>query len=147
MIAAGAIWTGMVFASALKESEDFKMESGSMYTMSLPLKGTGIGFYQITSSQYDNSILVRVLDSNGNLASMRTITNKETVNYFTYDHTGQYTLELTNLSPSPMQIAVGFGDTKYQDFGISSSMVLLGSCMLVFVGYTRLRSYITAQPE
>lgn len=116
-------------------------------SMSLDLQGSGIGFYEISSNQYNNSILVKVFGTNGDYLGMKTITNKETVNYFVFDHTGEYTLELTNLSVNPVQLTVEFGDTKYQEFAIPSSMILVGSCLLVLAGYMRLRGYIIAQPE
>lgn len=147
IIVIGSIWTGIVFASSIKNSENFNLDKISSVTMSLSLHGSGIGFYKISSNQYNNSILVKVLDTHGNYLTMKTITNKETVNYFIFDHTGEYTLELANLSTNPVQLTVEFGDTKYQGFAISSSMVLIGTCLLVLIGYLRLKSYITAQPE
>jgi hypothetical protein len=78
---------------------------------------------------------------------MKTITNKETVNYFVFDHRGEYTLQLTNLSTSSVQLDAEFGDTRYQEFVIPCSMVFAGICLLVLVGYSRLQNYITAQPE
>ncbi len=146
-IAIGGIWTGIVFESSIKISNTFDVDKMSPVTMSLPFDGSGIGFYEIFSNQYNNSILVKVLDAHGNYIAMKTITNKETVNYFIFDHTGQYTLELTNLSSNPVQLTVEFGDTKYQGFGISSSIVLVGTCLLVLAGYLRLKSYISAHPE
>lgn len=147
MITIGSVWTGMVFASSIKSSDAFDLDNTAMGTMSLNLQGKGIGFYEIASNQYNNSILVKVLDSQGNYLTMKTITNKQTVNYFFYERTGQYTLEFTNLSTNPVHLSVEFGDTKYQAFGLSSSIVLVGACLLLLAGYLRLKGYITAQPE
>lgn len=147
IIAIGSVWTAAVFASSIKGSEGFDLDKAGAGTMSLALHGKGIGFYQIASDQYDNSILVKVIDSQGNYLTMKTITNKQTVNYFFYEKTGQYTLEFTNLSPNPVHLSIEFGDTNYQKFGLSSSLVLVGVCLLVLAGYLRLKGYITAQPE
>jgi len=147
VIAIGSIWTGIVFSSSIKSSEKFDLDKMSSVSMSLPLDGKGIGFYKIFSDQYNNSILVKILDMHGNYLDMKTITNKETVNYFIFDRTGEYTLELTNLSTNPVQLTVEFGDTRYQGFGISSSIVLVGVCLLILVGYMKLKNHITAQPE
>lgn len=147
LIAVGAIWSGAVFSSSVKNSQVLDIDREGAATIQASLQGKGIGFYQISSNQYDNSILVKVLDSHGNYLSSRTITNRETVNYFFFDQTGQYTLEMSNLSEEPIHLAVEFGDTRYQDLGVSSSMVLVGACLLVLAGYLRLKNYITAQPE
>ncbi|MDE1766219.1 MAG: hypothetical protein KGI27_08115 [Thaumarchaeota archaeon] len=145
--AMGSIWIGVVFSASAKNLESFNIDKTDSESMVLSLHGGGIGFYEIYSNQYNNSILVKVLDSHGNYLGMKTITNKETVNYFVFDHTGEYTLELTNLSSNPVQLAVEFGDTRYQEFGIPASMVLVGACLLLLAGYVRLKNYITAQPE
>ncbi|MDE1829444.1 MAG: hypothetical protein KGI25_03880 [Thaumarchaeota archaeon] len=147
VIAIGGIWTGIVFDSSIKTSNNFHIDKMNSVSMSLALHGRGIGFYEISSNQYSNSILVKVLDEHGTYVGMKTITNKETVNYFTFDHTGQYTLELTNLSSNPVQLSVEFGDTKSQGFGVSSSIILVGACLLMLAGYFRLKNYISAHPE
>lgn len=143
----GSIWIGMVFSYAVKDLENFSLDKLDSANIPLVLYGNGIGFYEISSNQYNNSILVKVLDSNGNYLNMKTITNKETVNYFVFQHTGKFTLELTNLSANSVQLTVEFGDTKYQEFLIPSLMILVGACLLMFTGYTKLRNYMTAQPE
>ena len=143
----GSIWIGIVFSYTIKDLKNFNVDKLDSVSMPLVLYGNGIGFYEISSNQYNNSILVKVLDSNGNYLDMKTITNKETVNYFVFQHTGKFTLELTNLSSNPVQLTVEFGDTKYQEFLIPSLMIFIGGCLLMFAGYRRLRSYITAQPE
>ncbi|MGI0047533.1 MAG: hypothetical protein ACREBB_10175 [Nitrosotalea sp.] len=147
VVAIGSIWMGVVFSSSIKDSKNFNIDKMDSDSMSLDLQGSGIGFYEISSNQYNNSILVKILGTNGDYLGMKTITNKETVNYFVFDHTGEYTLELTNLSANPVQLSVEFGDTRYQEFSIPSSMILIGACLLVLAGYMRLRSYIIAQPE
>ncbi|MDE2590316.1 MAG: hypothetical protein KGL95_11720, partial [Patescibacteria group bacterium] len=83
----------------------------------------------------------------GNYINMKTITNKETVNYFFFEHTGKYTLYMTNISTNPVQLQIEFGDTKYQEFVVPGSIALVGVCLLLLAGYIRFQSYITAQPE
>ena len=147
IIAVGSVWTGLAFSSSIKTSEAVDIDKGASESMQVFLEGKGIGFYQIYSNQYNNILLVKVLDGHGTYMSSKTITNKETVNYFFFNQPGQYTLELTNLGQEPLHLAVGFGDTRYQAFGVSSSLVLVGACLLVLAGCLRLRNYITAHPE
>ena len=80
VIAIGGLWTGIAFNYSTKISNNFDLDSTGPASMSLSLHGSGIGFYEIFSNQYDNSVLVKVLDSQGNYMGMKTITNKETVN-------------------------------------------------------------------
>lgn len=146
-IVIGSVWIGIVFSYTIKDLKNFNVDKLDSVSMPLLLYGDGIGFYEISSNQYNNSILVKILDSNGNYLDLKTITNKETVNYFVFEHTGEFTLELTNLSSNPVQLTVEFGDTRYQEFLIPSLMIFIGACLLMFTGYRRLKSYITAQPE
>ncbi|HJT09424.1 MAG TPA: hypothetical protein VJ771_01425 [Candidatus Nitrosotalea sp.] len=146
-IAVGSIWTAIVFSYSIKDSENVSVNKMGSVAMSLSLYESGIGFYKIDSNQYNNSILVKILDTHGNYINMKTITNKETVNYFVFGHPGKYTLDLTNLSANPVQLQIEFGDTKYQEFVVPCSIVLVGVCLLVLAGYMRFQSYITAQPE
>ena len=147
VIAIGSIWTGIVFSTSIKNSESVSMDKMDSFSMPLTLYGSGIGFYKMGSNQYNNSILVKILDSHGNYINMKTITNKETVNYFFFEHTGKYTLYLTNISTNPVQLQIEFGDTKYQEFVVPGSIALVGVCLLLLAGYIRFQSYITAQPE
>jgi hypothetical protein len=62
VIVVGVIWTGVVFSSSIKSSENISIDKMNSVSMSLSLYGSGIGFYKISSNQYNNSILVKVLD-------------------------------------------------------------------------------------
>ncbi len=147
LIIIGSIWTGIVFSGAIKESNNIVLDRLGSSITSIDLNGKGLGFYVISSNSYNNVLLAKILDAQGNYIDMKRITNKLTVNYFQFDKTGEYTLEITNFADKPVVLTTQIGDTKFQDFVIPAVIVLLGTILLVFAGYRKLKAYITAQPD
>lgn len=147
LVVIGSIWTGLVFSSTIKESKDVILDRLDSSRISVDLNGNGLGFYVISTNSYNNVLLAKILDSQGNYMEMKRITNKLTVNYFKFDKTGEVTLEVTNFADKPIELTTEIGDTKFQDFVIPAIIVFIGTCLLVFSGYKKLRTYITAQPD
>ena len=147
LVLVGAVWTGIVFSGTIKESKNVILDRLDSAKTSVDLDGKGLGFYVISSNSYDNVLLAKILDSQGNYIEMKRITNKLTVNYFQFDKTGEYTLEITNFSDKPVELTTEVGDTSFQNFFIPAFIVFFGTIFLVFAGYKKLQNYITAQPD
>jgi hypothetical protein len=143
----GAVWTGIVFSGTIKESKNIILDRLDSTRISVDLNGNGLGYYVISSNAYDNILLAKILDSQGNYIEMKRITNKITVNYFQFDRTGEFTLEITNFADKPVELTAEIGNTGFQDFVIPAVIIFLGTIFLVFAGYKRLQHYITAQPD
>ena len=143
----GSMGTGIVFSNTIKESKNVILDRLDSARIPVDLSGNGLGFYVISSNNYDNVLLAKILDSQGNYIEMKRITNKLTVNYFQFYKTGEFTLEITNFSDKPVEITAEIGDTSYQSFVIPAVIVFLGTVCLVYAGYRKLSSYITAQPD
>jgi len=147
LVLIGALWTGIVFSGTIKESKNIILDRLDSARISADLSGNGLGFYIISSNTYDNVLLAKILDSQGNYIDMKRITNKLTVNYFQFDRTGEFTLEITNFSDKPVEITTEIGNTSFQNFVIPASIVFIGTVFLVIAGYKKLHRYITAQPD
>jgi hypothetical protein len=147
LVLVGAIWTGIVFSGTIKESKNMILDRLDSARISVDLGGNGLGFYIISSNTYDNVLLAKILDSQGNYIEMKRITNKLTVNYFQFDRTGEVTLEITNFADKPVELTTEIGNTGFQNFVIPAIIVFLGTVFLVIAGYKKLRSYVTAQPD
>jgi hypothetical protein len=144
----GSIWVAFAFSTAEKISQDLNIGAKENVSIDLDLKNKGLGFYKITIPNYSKeAILVKVLDPQGSMMDLKRIGTKMSVNYFEFSYTGKYTLEITNLSENPMQIKAEFGNTKEVEFTFPSFMALIGTCLIVWSGYKRLRNYSTAHPE
>ncbi|MBI3622792.1 hypothetical protein HY212_01765 [Candidatus Pacearchaeota archaeon] len=144
----GSVWVALAFSFAEKTSQELTVGTKESTSIDLDLKNKGLGFYKITIPNYSKeTVLVKVLDPQGNVVDLKRIGTKMSVNYFEFSYTGKYTLEMTNLSENPIQIKAEFGNTKSVEFTFPSFIALIGACLIVWSGYKRLRNYSTAQPE
>ncbi len=143
----GLIVSGYIFEISSKETKNITLGISDSGSVSIKLEGKGLGFYFITSNNYQNNILVKVLDSSGNLLDIKKITNKATINYFHFEHSDQVTLELSNLSDIPVQVSMTIGDTKFDKVILPILLMILGTSFLIFSGYRKLKNYIIAQPD
>src|SRR3989454_9015488 len=144
----GSIWIGILFFEVTKNSNRFLLDKSNSASVSLDLLGPGLGFYIISMDSYSVNVLIaKILDSHGNYYDVKKITNKVTVNYFQFDQTGKFILEVTNISDKPLRLTAELGDTKVHEITIPSVIVLMGAILLTFSGYRKLRNYITAQPD
>ena len=147
LIITGSIGAGIILSEANKSTTSFSLYSLDTNSVPVKVKGDGIGFYLISSASYQNNILAKVVDSHGNFLDIRKITNKETVDYFHFEHDDQVTLELTNLSDKPIKLTATIGDTRIQEITFPAVLIFVGALILVFSGYRKLRNYITEQPD
>jgi hypothetical protein len=143
----GSVWSGIVFSNTIKESKNIILDRLDSGRISVDLNGKGLGFYIISSNEYNNVLLAKIVDSQGSYIEMKRITNKLTVNYFQFDKAGEFALEITNFSDKPVELTTEIGDTGFQDFVVPAIIVFMGTILLTFAGYKRLRAYITAQPD
>jgi hypothetical protein len=144
----GSIWVALAFSTAEKTSQDLSISTKESVNIDLDLKDRGLGFYKITIPNYSKeTVLVKVLDPQGNMIDLKRIETKLSINYFEFSYTGKYTLEITNLAENPIQINAEFGNTKSTEFTFPSFIALVGACLIVWSGYKRLRNYSTAHPE
>ena len=147
LIMLSSVWISFIFSNADKSFGDSLLGTSESSTTPVKLNGNGIGFYSISSNNYQNNLVAKIIDSHGNYLDIKKITNKITVNYFRFDHSNEITLEVTNLSQNPVQISTVVGDTKAYENTVPAILLFIGCCILMLSGYKRLRHYITAQPD
>jgi len=148
LVIVGSIWVAILFSMSAKNSDSFLLDKSESASVSLDLLGPGLGFYIISMDSYSGNVLIaKILDSHGNYYDVKKITNKVTVNYFKFDQPGKFTLEVTNISDKPVQLTAELGDARVQEITTPAILIFIGAIMLVFAGYKKLKSYITAQPD
>lgn len=147
LIITGSIGAAIILSGTSKNSDSFVLDNSYVKSIPVQVKGSGIGFYLISSDGYQNNILAKVVDVHGNSLDIRKITNKITIDYFHFDHDEQVTLELTNLSDKPVKVSSTIGDTRVEEITMPAAMIFTGALILVFSGYKKLRDYITEQPD
>lgn len=148
LILIGSIWIALSFSTTEKTSQDLSIDTKKSANLDLDLENKGLGFYKITIPDYSReTILVKVLDPQGEVLDLKRIETKMSVNYFEFSYTGKYTLEITNLSENSIQIKAEFGNTKADEFAFPSVMAFIGALLIVWSGYKKLQNYSTAHPE
>jgi hypothetical protein len=147
LIITGSIWAGILLNEANKITSNFQLENSDANSLSMKVMGNGIGYYLISSDNYQNNILAKVIDSHGNFLDIRKITNKVTVDYFRFEHNDQVTLEITNLSDKPVHLSITLGDTRVSEIMVPAIWIFGGALILVFSGFKKLRNYITEHPD
>ena len=147
LVIIGSIGAAIILYDTTRNSDSFVLDDQYTKSISVKVKGSGIGFYTISLSNYQNDILAKVVDSHGNSLDIRKITNKVIVDYFRFNHDDQITLELTNLADKPVQVSGTIGDTRVKEVTIPAIMMFTGALILVFEGYKKLKNYITEHPD
>jgi hypothetical protein len=147
LIISGSVGAGIILLETNKSVDSFYLNNSDVVTLPMKVVGNGIGFYLISSENYQNNILAKIVDSHGNFLDIRKITNKVTADYFRFQHSDQVTLEITNLSDKPVQLSVTIGNTRVQEIMYPAILIFLGSLILVFSGYKKLHNYITEHPD
>ena len=142
------IWISAVFLDGDRITEEFLLESANSHSMSMDFLEEDIGYYKVFMHEFSgNEVFVQVLDSSGNVISEQSIHTKMAVGYFDYKKYGEYTLKITNISKEPIDLQIEFGDTNSQNMIPSGVLVLVGTIMIIFASYMRLKNYKITQPD
>ena len=148
LVSVGSLWLWVVFSSSEKISYSTDLGVKETATRSLDFTKKGYGFYTILIPDYaKQTVLVQILDPHGNLIDNKKIETKMSVNYFEFRYDGKYTVRVTNTSEKPVEIVIGFGDTKISELIIPMLLAFLGVGFIAFSGYKRMSNQSTAQPE
>jgi len=142
------ILIGYTFSEGEKISKSFDIKEKQSVHLDILLVNYGIGFYQITVSEFSrDSLLVQVLNPEHNVISDKKIETKMSVNYFDFKTTGEYQLKITNISEKPVKIQVEVGDSDSSNMRFPGIMLFVGVILMIISGYRRLRNYSIAQPD
>lgn len=144
----GIAWTAIEFYQADKISQDFELKSEKTETVQVELEGTDIGFYKISVPKLGDEVLVRVFDTKSNIIEDKRISTKSSVNYFEFEDSGYYILQVTNLASHDFEVGIEFGDTNASEMKYSGLMTVIGVILVVIAAYQRLRyDHKIAQPD
>ena len=144
----GSPWLWIVFSGSEKISYSADLDVKETTTRSLDFTKKGYGFYTILIPNYAKHIVfVQILDPHGNVIDSKKIETKMSVNYFEFRYDRKYTMRVTNTSEKPVEIVIGFGDTKISELIVPMLLAFLGVGFIAFSGYRRMSSQSTAQPD
>ena len=147
IISIGIVWMWLIFSDGINESELISINPQKNKTFDLPLTGQGIAFYEIHIKNYQqNPLFVQVLDPKGNIIAEQKIHTILSENYFDFSNKGNYVIRITNFSEKNIEFSIRYGDTKLEQLLIPEVVTFVGSTIMVFAIFRRMKYYSIAQP-
>ncbi len=147
IISIGIVWMWLIFSDGINESELISINPQKSKTFDLPLTGQGIAFYEINIKNYQqNPLFVQVLDPKGNIIAEQKIHTILSENYFDFSNKGNYIIRITNFSEKNIEFSIRYGDTKLEQLLIPEVVTFVGSTIMVFAIFRRMKYYSIAQP-
>ncbi len=144
----GMFWISFVFVQGDKISEEIVLESSNSHDLKLNLEGKGIGYYKVFMPEFTGEqIFVQILDSNQNIISEESVQTKMSVGYFDFEKSGSYTVKVTNPSKNQINLQVELGNAGSEVMIPPGIMILVGSVMVIFSSYMKLKNYRIEQPD
>jgi len=147
IISIGIVWMWFIFSDGINESELISINPQKSKTFDLPLTGQGIAFYEIHIKNYhQNPLFVQVLDSKGNIIAEQKVHTILSENFFDFSNKGNYVIRITNFSEKNIEFSIRYGDTKLEQLLIPEIITFVGSNILIYAVFRRIKYYSIAQP-
>jgi len=143
----GIVWMWLIFSDGINESELISINPQMSKTFYLSLTGQGIAFYEINIQNYQqNPLFVQVLDPKGNIIAEQKIHTILSENFFDFSNKGNYVIRITNFSEKNIEFSIRYGDTKLEQLLIPEIVTFVGSNILIYAIFRRMKNYSIAQP-
>ena len=137
----------LIFSEGIIESDVISINSQKSETFELPLTGQGIAFYEIYIHNYQQTpLFAQILDPNGNIIAEQKIHTIFSENFFDYEIDGNYLIRITNISEKNLEFNMKYGDTKIEELRIPELITFIGSSILIYAIFRKMKSYSIAQP-
>jgi hypothetical protein len=143
----GVVWMWLIFSDGINESEFFSINPQKSESFDISLTGEGIAFYEINIENYhQNPLFVQVLEPKGNIIAEQKIHTILSENYFNFNGDGNYIIRVTNISEQDVEFSIRYGDTKLEELLIPEIITFIGSTILIYAIFRRMKFYSIAQP-
>ncbi len=143
----GVLWMWLIFSDGIYESEIISINSEKSNTFDIPLTGHGIAFYEINIKNYQqNPLFVQILEPKGNIIAEQKIHTILSENFFNFNSNGNYVIRVTNISEENLEFSIRYGDTKLEELLIPEIITFIGSSILIYAIFLKMRNYSIAQP-
>ena len=137
----------LIFSDGIYESDPMLINPQKSESFDIPLSGNGIAFYEINIINYQqNPLFVQILEPKGNIIAEQKIHTILSENYFDFNSNGNYVIRVTNISEQPVEFSIRYGDTKLEELLIPEIVTFIGSSILIYAIFRRMKHYSMAQP-
>ena len=143
----GVVWMSLIFSEGIQKSDLISINPQNSKTFDISLTGQGIAFYEIHIKNYQqNPLFVQILEPKGNIIAEQKIHTILSENFFNFNSSGNYVIRVTNISEQNTEFSISYGDTKLEELLIPEIVTFVGSSLLVYTIFLRMKNYSIAQP-
>jgi hypothetical protein len=147
LVIIGMVWCSFIFAESEKTSDSIILKQSNSFELKSEFMGEDIGFYKLFMPEFSGEeIFVQILDSQGNVIQEEKIQTKMSVGYFDFED-GTFTIKVTNISETPVDLQVEFGDTNSHEMIPAGILVLVGAISMIIISYFKIQNYKIEHPE
>ena len=144
----GIIWISIIFLQTDKISEEFQLESLNSHKLQLDFEGEDIGYYKIFMPEFaGEEVFVQILDTKKSVISEQSVQTKMSVAYFDFYKSGNYTVNITNISKKVIILQVELGNTNAQDMIPSGIMIGISGILIMIASFIKLKNYRIEHPD
>jgi len=144
----GIIWISIIFLQTDKISEEFQLESLNSHKLQLGFEGEDIGYYKIFMPEFaGEEVFVQILDTKKSVISEQSVQTKMSVAYFDFYKSGDYTVNITNISKKVIILQVELGNTNAQDMIPSGIMIGISGILIMIASFIKLKNYKIEHPD
>ena len=147
IVSIGVVWMSLIFSDGIQESDLISINPQNSKTFDISLSGQGIAFYEIHIKNYQqNPLFVQILEPKGNIIAEQKIHTILSENFFNFNSDGNYVIRVTNISEQNIDFSIRYGDTKLEELLIPEILTFIGSSILIYTIFLRMKNYSIAQP-
>ena len=143
----GVIWMALIFSQGIHESETIMLNPQKSTTFEITLSGNGIAFYEIYIHNYQQTpLFAQILDPGNNIIAEQKIHTILSENFFDYNIDGIYVIRITNISEQNIEFNIKYADTKIEELRIPELITFIGSSILIYGIFRKMKNYSIAHP-
>ena len=148
LVVIGMIWVSVIFNETEKNHDSVILKKSNSMESKLEFIGEDIGYYKVYMPEFTReNVFVQILDKNLNVIQEQKINTKFSVGYFDFDKDGIYTMKVSNISENSIMLQTEFGNTNSEKMVAPGIMILLGSVIIMFTSYLKIKNYNIEHPD
>ena len=148
LVVIGMIWVSVIFNETAKNHDSVILKKSNSMESKLEFTGEDIGYYKVYMPEFTReNVFVQILDKNLNVIQEQKINTKFSVGYFDFDKDGIYTMKVSNISENSIILQTEFGNTNSEKMVAPGIMILLGSVIIMFTSYLKIKNYNIEHPD
>jgi len=148
LVIVGIVWTAFIFDETEKKYDSIILKQSSSFEAKAEFSGVGIGYFKLYMPEFSGEeVFVQILDTKENVIQEEMIQTRMSVGYFDFNEDGKYTIKITNIAKTPINLQIEFGSTNSHKMYPSGILLFVGVVIIMIVSYMKIKNYKIEQPE